>query len=74
MSAQVMYRDMTDAQRLEWGRAESLARQADLKVGGAEGLRRAQKNAEVRRKMIGATVGQAADAVIRANRAARDAA
>lgn len=71
MSAPVMHRDMTDAQLLEWGRVESLARQADLRVGGAEGLKQAQENAEARRKLIGATRAQAAAAVIRAKREAR---
>lgn len=65
------YRDMTAAEMLAWGAAESAARQADLKVRSAEGLRAAQANAELRRKAIGATVGQASDMVIRANREAR---
>jgi hypothetical protein len=65
------YRDMTDADMLAWGAAESAARQADLSVRSAEGLRTAQANAERRRKDIGATIGQAADMVIRANREAR---
>jgi hypothetical protein len=74
MSAPVQYRDMTEAQSLEWGRSESRARQADLQVRSAEGLKQAQENAEARRKLIGATRGQAADLVIRANRDARSAA
>lgn len=68
------YRDMTDADMLAWGAAESEARKADLAVRGAEGLRAAQANAETRRKAIGATRGQASDMVIRANREARRAA
>jgi hypothetical protein len=68
------YRDMTDAQMLAWGRAESLARQEDLQVRSAEGLKQAQANAETRRKLIGATRSQASDMVIRANREARRAA
>jgi len=70
MSA-ITYRDMTDAQMLEWGRLESLLRQADLQVRSAEGLKQAQANAETRRKLIGATRSQASDMVIRANREAR---
>lgn len=65
------YRDMTDEQLLEWGAAESAARQADLQLRGAEGLRQSQENAEQRRRAIGATKNQAADLVIRASRAAR---
>jgi len=65
------YRDMTDADMAAWGASESAARQSDLAVRSAEGLRVAQANAKTRRKAIGATVGQAADMVIRANRAAR---
>lgn len=68
------YRDMTDAELLAWGAAESEARKADLTVRSAEGLRVAQANAETRRKAIGASRNQAADAVIRANREARRAA
>ena len=68
------YRDMSDAEMLAWGAAESAARQADLEVRSAEGLRTAQANAERRRKAIGAAIGQAADMVIRANREARRAA
>lgn len=71
MSAPVNYRDMTDAQALAWGRAESIARKADLQIRSAEGLKQAQANAEARRKLIGATRGEAADIVIRANREAR---
>lgn len=65
------YRDMTDAEMLAWGAAESSARQSDLSVRSSEGLRTAQANAERRRKAIGATIGQAADMVIRANREAK---
>lgn len=65
------YRDMTEAQLLAWGQAESAARIADLAVRSAEGLKAAQENAETRRKAIGATRGQAADLVVLANRAAR---
>ena len=65
------YRDMTEAQMLAWGAAESAARQADLLVRSQAGLIAAQANAHARRRLIGATIGQAADMVIRANRAAR---
>ncbi len=68
------YRDMTDADMLAWGAAESDARKADLSVRSAEGLRVAQANAERRRKAINASVSQAANMVIRANREARRAA
>jgi hypothetical protein len=67
----VNYRDMNEAQQLDWGRAEAALRIADLAVKSAEGLKTAQANAEMRRKVIDATVGQAADMVIRANREAR---
>lgn len=66
-----MYRDMTGEQMLEWGKAESAARQADLTVRSAEGLRQAQANAETRRKAIGASRNAAADMVICANRQVR---
>ena len=60
---------MTDAQMLAWGIAESAARIADLDgVRSAEALKAAQQAAETRRKVIGATRGQAADMVILANR------
>lgn len=65
------YRDMTAEQMLEWGRAESAARQADLRPGTAASLERAQRNAEVRRRAIGATMNAAAAMVIAANRADR---
>lgn len=66
------YRDMTEAEMLAWGAAESRARIADLDgVRSADALKAAQAAAEARRKLIGATRGQAADMVIRANREAR---
>lgn len=65
------YRDMTDAQMLEWGTSEAAARIRDLELRGPDGLRRAQENAEQRRKAIGATKTQAANLVIAANRAPR---
>jgi hypothetical protein len=66
------YRDMTAAQMLAWGAAESAARQADLAgVKDADSLKRAQANAVSRRKAIGAGTSAAASMVIDANRAAR---
>ena len=63
------YRDMTDEQRSAWGREESAARQSDLAViKSFAALAAAQANAERRRKLIGATRGQASGAVIQANR------
>lgn len=64
-------RDMTPEQQLEWGRGEHAARKTDLEVRTPEGLRTAQVNAEHRRKLIGATKGQAADLVLAASREAR---
>lgn len=73
MNGATNYRDMTDAQMLEWGAAESAARIADLDgVSSPEALRTAQEKAETRRKAIGASRGQAADMVIRAIRQARN--
>jgi len=65
------YREMSDQEMLAWGAEESKARGVDLAVCSAEGLAQAQSNAKARRKAIGATRGQAADMVIRANREAR---
>ena len=66
------YRDMTEAQMLDWGRIEGDARIADLEgVQSAEALKAAQDAAAARRKLIGASRGQATDMVIRANSAAR---
>jgi hypothetical protein len=66
------YRDMTAAQMLAWGTAESEARQADLSgVKSQASLLAAQSNAEVRRKAIGASRSAAASMVIDANRAKR---
>lgn len=66
------YRDMSDEEMLAWGAAESAARKADLAASRTPaGLLAAQENANQRRKLIGATMGQAADMVIRANREAR---
>lgn len=59
---------------MEWGRAESEARKADLRIGGAMGLAVAQVNAEERRRAIGASASAATRMVIEANRAARRAA
>jgi hypothetical protein len=66
------YRDMTPEQMAAWGAAESEARQADLRgIASAEALKRAQENAEQRRKAIGASRSAASSMVIDANRAAR---
>ena len=72
MTAQQTYREMTAEQMLAWGAAESKQRIADLDgVRSAEALKAAQDAAETRRKLIGATRGQAANMVILANREAR---
>lgn len=72
MSAAVKYRDMTDAQQLAWGEAESTARIADLaNVKSAEDLKAAQDAAVARRRLIGASRNQAAGMVIRSNRETR---
>jgi hypothetical protein len=68
------YRDMTPEQMLAWGIAERKARMADLEVRGAEGLRQAQANCEVRRKSIGASKSAAASMVLDASRQERRAA
>jgi hypothetical protein len=66
------YRDMTAEQMLAWGAQESAARQADLaEVKSKEALTAAQANCEARRKLIGATRGQATSMVLQANRAKR---
>lgn len=65
------YRDMTAEQMLAWGRAEQLQRIEDLKDRTPEGLRKAQANAEQRRKAIGASRSVAATLVMDASRAAR---
>lgn len=65
------YADMTEAQRLEWGRSERDARKADLTARTREGLIAAQGNAEVRRKAIQATRAQATAMVIEATRESR---
>ena len=68
----VMARDMTEAQRLEWGAAESAARKASLAVvKTADALAAAQASAESRRRAIGASRSWASSAVIAANRRAR---
>lgn len=67
----MMYRDMTDEQRAEWGRAEVAARKADLMTRTAEGLEAAKRNARSRRNAIGASESAAASMVIEATRHAR---
>lgn len=66
------YRDMTADQMLAWGHAESAARQADLAdVKSQAALDQAQANAKARRRLIGASIGQATRMVVEANRAKR---
>ncbi len=66
------YRDMTEAQRLAWGQAETEARQRDLAdVKSQAALDEAKANAKARRKLIGASIGQATSMVVQANRAKR---
>lgn len=67
-------REMTCEQMTAWGEAESLARQEDLKDRTEAGLLTAQRNANERRKLIGASLSQAATLVLDANRALRRAA
>lgn len=67
----VHYDDMTEEQMLAWGREELALRLRDLSVRTHAGLTEAKANADARRKAIGASLGQAADMVILANRAAR---
>lgn len=68
------YRDMTPEQMLAWGIAERKARIVDLEVRGADGLRQAQANCEVRRKAIEASKSAAASMVLDAARKERRAA
>lgn len=65
------FRDMTPDKQLAWGREELAARKADLLDRSADGLARAQTNAESRRKKISASRSQAANAVARATREIR---
>lgn len=66
------YREMTEAQMLEWGTSERATRMAELDCcRSAEALKAAQEGCERRRKIIGATRGQAADMVILAGREIR---
>ncbi len=71
-TATQQYRDMTDEQRLAWGASERESRIADLTgVQSANVLKSAQDAAKARRRIIGATIGQASDMVIRATREIR---
>lgn len=63
--------EMTPEQMLAWGKAEHAARIADLSIRTPEGLAAAQKNAEARRKAIGASRSAASAMVIDATRAMR---
>lgn len=65
------FREMSLDEQLEWGRVEGEARVVDLAERSEAGLKAAQQNAERRRKLIGASRGQAAEAVSRALRAKR---
>ena len=62
---------MTDEELMTWGREESAKRKADLLVRTEQGLFNAQRNAETRRKAVGLTRGQAANAVSQAQRQER---
>lgn len=62
---------MTAAEELAWAQAEHVARLADLTDRTPEGLRRAQANAEARRKAVGLSRSQAASAVLEAGRVRR---
>lgn len=64
MIAVVLFRHMTEEQRLAWGELEAQARARDLLVPGREGLIQAQKQAEIRRQAVGATKDEAAQAVL----------
>lgn len=66
-----MYRDMTDEQRLAWGRAELAARKAELTLRTAGGLIAAQRNAKARRNAIGASASAASAMVADATREIR---
>lgn len=67
----VLARDMTDDERIAWGRQEADCRKVDLTVRSAAGLAAAQANAEARRKSIGASRLWASSAVSDALRLAR---
>jgi hypothetical protein len=62
---------MTEAEGLAWAVAEHDLRVADLSDRTAEGLRRAQQNAEARRKAAGLSRSQAAALVAEAGRVRR---
>lgn len=68
------HQNMSHAEMMAWGAAEGEARIADLRERSAEGLKRAQENAEQRRKAVGLTRSQAASIVSEALRAKRIAA
>lgn len=62
---------MTYEEELAWAQAEHVARLADLTDRTPEGLQRAQKNAEARRKAAGLSRSQAASLVLEAGRVRR---
>ncbi len=59
---------MTDDELIAWGREESAKRIVDLRDRTEQGLFNAQRNAETRRKAVGLSRGQAANAVSQAQR------
>lgn len=63
---------MTCEEELAWAQAEHIARLADLEDRTPDGLKRAQNNAEARRKAAGLTRSQAARLVHGAGRVRRD--
>jgi hypothetical protein len=66
------FREMNEAERAAWGDAEAAARRADLEgVKSEQSLTEAKANAAARRKLIGATIGQATALVIQSTRRAR---
>jgi len=65
------YSDMTPDQMLAWGLEEIAARQADLTIKTAGSIKAAQKNADARRKLIGASLDAASAMVVNANRQKR---
>lgn len=62
---------MTYEEELSWAQAEHVARLADLEDRTPEGLKRAQQNAEARRKSVGLSLSKAASLVREAGRLRR---
>lgn len=63
--------DMTDKQRLAWGKAEAALRNAEMQARLVEVRKAMQASAKARRKVIGATQRQATAMVTAALRAPR---